>query len=354
MPRRSRCPAMAAPVDWQPSALAEPAAQAPPLGFEIPGESFPGSAFYYLDDLPNLRNPADPGPADGAELALSRPSAGLLDSGPAARALRLAGTLERPRPRAALPDPGDLLRSGERARRRAARGRAGGAQPRRPSGLSRHRLRRGVPGFGAVDRMPVQLHLRRRAGAQAGEDVVGPRGHGRARGAGRRGLRPGRPRDALPHRADPPLLGRQPRQRRHDRRAPLLPLARRRRAFGGVQRPLSRRRAAAAPHPRAAQPAPAAKPIRWRSPAPTRRDRRRAATPGAAPPRPTPPKSRRAAATRCSEAQAAPPSGRCARNMRAAASGSQPAAEPSTATANGKHRQHSGNHCPNLSLGACR
>ncbi len=64
-----------------------------PMAFETPGESFPGSAFYYLDDLPNLRNPADPGPADQAESALPRPSAGLLDSGPAARALRLAGSV---------------------------------------------------------------------------------------------------------------------------------------------------------------------------------------------------------------------------------------------------------------------
>ena len=86
-------PAMAAPVEWQPSALSEPAVQAAPLGFEIPGESFPGSAFYYLDDLPNLRGPADPGPADAAEPTLARPSAGLLDSCPAARALRFAGTL---------------------------------------------------------------------------------------------------------------------------------------------------------------------------------------------------------------------------------------------------------------------
>ncbi len=83
-------PAMAAPVEWP--STPEPAAVVAPLGFETPGESFPGSAFYYLDDLPNLRGPADPGPADAAEPALARPSAGLLDSGPAARALQLAGS----------------------------------------------------------------------------------------------------------------------------------------------------------------------------------------------------------------------------------------------------------------------
>lgn len=86
-------PAMAAPVEWVPQPIVEPAPAAAPMAFETPGESFPGSAFYYLDDLPNLRNPADPGPADGLELALPRPSAGLLDPGPAARALALAGSM---------------------------------------------------------------------------------------------------------------------------------------------------------------------------------------------------------------------------------------------------------------------
>lgn len=88
-------PAMAAPGEWStaPAATPEAALNNPgPMAFETPGESFPGSAFYYLDDLPNLRNPADPGPADGVD-ALPRPSAGLLDTGPAARAIRLAGTL---------------------------------------------------------------------------------------------------------------------------------------------------------------------------------------------------------------------------------------------------------------------
>lgn len=84
-------PAMAAPGEWHPAAItaSEPA---PPLGFETPGESFPGSAFYYLDDLPNLRNAAGVLPAGEAELALPRPSAGGLDSGPAARALLAAGS----------------------------------------------------------------------------------------------------------------------------------------------------------------------------------------------------------------------------------------------------------------------
>lgn len=84
-------PTMAAPVDWSSGeAISAPAAQ--PMAFETPGESFPGSAFYYLDDLPNLRTTAVRGPADEAELALPRPSAGLLDSGPAARALQFAGS----------------------------------------------------------------------------------------------------------------------------------------------------------------------------------------------------------------------------------------------------------------------
>jgi len=94
-------PAMAAPGEWTPQAVTAPAAV--PMAFETPGESFPGSAFYYLDDLPNLRSAAAPGPAgqvtgDAVELALPRPfpgtgPAGLLDPGPAARALAFAGSL---------------------------------------------------------------------------------------------------------------------------------------------------------------------------------------------------------------------------------------------------------------------
>jgi hypothetical protein len=87
-------PAMAqsdfGPAEWS-QPFAAPA-EAAPMAFETPGESFPGSAFYYLDDLPNLRTPADPGPVDEAEPAFPRPSTGLLDSGPAARAIRFAGS----------------------------------------------------------------------------------------------------------------------------------------------------------------------------------------------------------------------------------------------------------------------
>ena len=86
-------PAVAAPVDWSPAPLAAPDRAAVPMAFETPGESFPGSAFYYLDDLPNLRSPADRGSADEVELALPRPSVGLLDPGPAARAIAFAGSL---------------------------------------------------------------------------------------------------------------------------------------------------------------------------------------------------------------------------------------------------------------------
>jgi len=85
-------PAVAAPVEWTPGPVVA-TAEAAPLGFETPGESFPGSAFYYLDDLPNLRGVAGTGPAEEVELALPRPSTGLLDPGPAARALRAVGSL---------------------------------------------------------------------------------------------------------------------------------------------------------------------------------------------------------------------------------------------------------------------
>jgi hypothetical protein len=45
-------PAWATPAGWNPfdaPAIAEPV---DPMGFEVPGESFPGSAFYYLEDAP--------------------------------------------------------------------------------------------------------------------------------------------------------------------------------------------------------------------------------------------------------------------------------------------------------------
>lgn len=81
-------PAMAAP-EWQQSADTAPEI-VKPMGFETPGESFPGSAFYYLADQPYLPATAGGRPVDGAKLAL-RPSTGRLDS-PVASPLRFAGT----------------------------------------------------------------------------------------------------------------------------------------------------------------------------------------------------------------------------------------------------------------------
>lgn len=59
---------MAAPGDWQPlNALAfqEPAIAAPavPMAFELPGNSFPGSAFYFLEDAPRMTLAAGDGAA---------------------------------------------------------------------------------------------------------------------------------------------------------------------------------------------------------------------------------------------------------------------------------------------------
>ena len=56
-------------------------------------------------------------------------------------------------------------------------GRAGRAQPRAPPRLPQDDLRRGVPGVGPLDRLPVHLHLRRRARAA----IAGPTPPGRAR-----------------------------------------------------------------------------------------------------------------------------------------------------------------------------
>ncbi|MFN3510799.1 MAG: cell wall hydrolase, partial [Tsuneonella troitsensis] len=53
---------MAAPGDWHGFALLEPTdAVSAPMPFETPGESFPGSAFFYLEDVPVLKDVGDTG-----------------------------------------------------------------------------------------------------------------------------------------------------------------------------------------------------------------------------------------------------------------------------------------------------
>src|SRR6478735_9131688 len=49
-------PAFAAPNEWRPFTLFESAEAnlVKPMGFETAGESFPGSAFYYLADQPYI------------------------------------------------------------------------------------------------------------------------------------------------------------------------------------------------------------------------------------------------------------------------------------------------------------
>ena len=89
-------PAVAAPAEWKTGPLLtrdETALVATPavMPFEEPGQSFPGSAFYFLEDAPEmaLALPAlDPteAPLDTAELGKR------IDSGPAARAFLSTGT----------------------------------------------------------------------------------------------------------------------------------------------------------------------------------------------------------------------------------------------------------------------
>ena len=88
-------PALAAENPLAGFASAEPEAQlVQPMGFETLGESFPGSAFYYLEDAPQ------PGEADlqfahastRAPDSATAPASTLFDAGPAARALIATGT----------------------------------------------------------------------------------------------------------------------------------------------------------------------------------------------------------------------------------------------------------------------
>ncbi|MGX7895701.1 cell wall hydrolase [Tsuneonella sp. HG222] len=88
-------PAMAAPAEWTvPFADAEPAAPMA-MAFETAGESFPGSAFYYLDDEGYVPLPIESEiRSDGAPAPLAPPTAlaQAVDGGPAAGALRSAGS----------------------------------------------------------------------------------------------------------------------------------------------------------------------------------------------------------------------------------------------------------------------
>ncbi|WP_305095662.1 cell wall hydrolase [Croceibacterium aestuarii] len=84
-------PAMAAPDAWQPD-FAEPAVgQAAPMPFETPGESFPGSAFYYLDDSGYRPMPGE-GDIHSDAAATTAAEAPRDSAGPAARALRAMGS----------------------------------------------------------------------------------------------------------------------------------------------------------------------------------------------------------------------------------------------------------------------
>jgi len=83
-------PAVAAPGEWHGFDMFEPAqAQAvEPMGFETRGQSFPGSAFYYLADEPYSVRPAEALIHSDAEPARPLDEPG----GPAARSMALGGS----------------------------------------------------------------------------------------------------------------------------------------------------------------------------------------------------------------------------------------------------------------------
>jgi len=87
-------PAFAAPTEWKPMALFDTAeaTTVKPMGFETAGESFPGSAFYYLADEPY----AAPAGGEISSMGAERPFAADLPedpvAGPAARPMYLGGT----------------------------------------------------------------------------------------------------------------------------------------------------------------------------------------------------------------------------------------------------------------------
>ncbi|MFB0611055.1 cell wall hydrolase [Aurantiacibacter poecillastricola] len=58
-------PALAAETAFEPDIEQAPTHASKPMGFEIPGESFPGSAFYYLEDVALTTASFEPAPASG-------------------------------------------------------------------------------------------------------------------------------------------------------------------------------------------------------------------------------------------------------------------------------------------------
>ncbi len=84
-------PAIAAETAFEPEIPQAPASTVEPLGFETPGESFPGSAFYYLQDAPALAAPAftPAGTATGTADLAQPAQPGI---GPAAAALVAMGS----------------------------------------------------------------------------------------------------------------------------------------------------------------------------------------------------------------------------------------------------------------------
>lgn len=80
--------AIAAPDEWYPGhENSDEVAALQPMGFETPGESFPGSAFYYLDT-----QASDPLPLSGAVQDSGAATGAASLAGPAARPFHLSGT----------------------------------------------------------------------------------------------------------------------------------------------------------------------------------------------------------------------------------------------------------------------
>lgn len=83
-------PAIAAETAFAPEIDQAPAAVIDPMGFETPGESFPGSAFYYLEDTPMVAGAFAPGAALGEEPQLAAPAQPQV--GPSAAAMVAMGS----------------------------------------------------------------------------------------------------------------------------------------------------------------------------------------------------------------------------------------------------------------------
>ena len=229
-------PAFAAPADWSMSGAdnsesAELAVAPETMPFEQPGMSFPGSAFYYLEDVPeaSLALPAlDPTDAPDDTSRLGK----RIDAGPSALPFAIAGSgLDKARALRCLTqaiyyEAASESDAGQRAVAQVVLNRV--AHPTWPSSVCGVVFEGSQRSTGCQFTFTCDGSMRRQPARKAWDRAQ----RAAARALGGRRVRANRSRDTLSHQLGQSLLGQDARPCRHNRGASLLSLERR---GGGVR-----------------------------------------------------------------------------------------------------------------------